>query len=105
MSKWFGKIGYAETVETAPGVWEEQITVRAYYGDLTRNTRRLQTADKVNDDININNELSIVSDPYAIDHFYAMRYAEFMGTKWKITNVEVQFPRLVLSLGGVYNGQ
>ena len=105
MSKWFGKIGYAETVETAPGVWEEQITVREYYGDLTRNTRRLQTADKVNDDININNELSIVSDPYAIDHFYAMRYAEFMGIKWKITNVEVQFPRLVLSLGGVYNGQ
>ena len=105
MSKWVGKIGYAETVETAPGVWEEQITVREYYGDLTRNTRRLQTADKVNDDININNELSIVSDPYAIDHFCTMRYAEFMGTKWKITNVEVQFPRLVLSLGGVYYGQ
>ena len=105
MSKWFGKIGYAETVETAPGVWEEQITVREDYGDLIRNTRRLQTADKVNDDININNELSIVSDPYAIDHFYAMRYVEFMGTKWKITNVEVQFPRLVLSLGGVYYGQ
>lgn len=105
MSKWFGKIGYAETVETAPGVWEEQITVREYYGDLTRNTRRLQTADNVNDDLNINNELRIVSDPYAIDHFYTMRYAEFMGTKWKITNVEVQFPRLVLSLGGVYNGQ
>ena len=105
MAKWFGKIGYAETVETAPGVWEEQITVREYYGDLTRNTRRLQTADNVNDDLNINNELRIVSDPYAIDHFYAMRYAELMGTKWKITNVEVQFPRLVLSLGGVYNGQ
>ena len=105
MSKWFGKIGYAETVETAPGVWEEQITVREYYGDLTRNTRRLQTADKVNDDLNINNELRIVSDPYAINHFHTMRYAEFMGTKWKITNVEVQFPRLVLSLGGVYNGQ
>ena len=104
MAKWFGKIGYAETMETAPGVWEEQITVREYYGDLTRNTRRLQTVDKVNDDININNELSIVSDPYAIEHFYSMRYAEFMGAKWKITNVEVQYPRLILSLGGVYNG-
>ena len=104
MAKWFGKIGYAETMETAPGVWEEQITVREYYGDLTRNTRRLQTVDKVNDDININNELSIVSDPYAIEHFYSMRYAEFMGAKWKITNVEVQHPRLILSLGGVYNG-
>lgn len=105
MAKWFGRIGYAETVETAPGVWEEQITVREYYGDLTRNTRRLQTADKINDDININNELSIVSDPYAIDHFCSMRYAEFMGAKWKITNVEVQYPRLILSLGGLYNGQ
>lgn len=102
MSKWFGKIGYAETVEETPGVWVEQITVREYYGDLIRNTRRLQTADKVNDDININNELSIVSDPYALNHFYSMRYAEFMGAKWKITNVEVQHPRLILSLGGLY---
>ena len=103
MAKWFGKIGYAETVETAPGVWVEQVTVREYYGDLTRNTRRLQTADKVNDDININNELSIVSDPYAMNHFYSMRYAEFMGAKWKITNVEVQYPRLLLTVGGVFS--
>ena len=105
MAKWFGKIGYAEPIESAPGVWEEQITVREYYGDLTRNTRRLQTADKVNDDININNELSIVSDPYAMNYFYSMRYAEFMGAKWKITNVEVQHPRLILSLGGLYHGK
>ena len=69
MAKWFGKIGYAETVETAPGVWEEQITVREYYGDLTRNTRRLQTADNVNDDLNINNELRIVSDHFPVDNF------------------------------------
>lgn len=103
MSKWFGKIGYAETVETKPGVWKEQITVREYFGDLTRNTRRLQTVDKLNDDINISNELSIVSDPYAIQNFHAMRYAEFMGTAWKISSVEVQYPRLILTLGGVYN--
>lgn len=103
MAKWFGKIGYAETVETAPGVWKEQITVRDYYGDLTRNTRRLQSADKVNDDLNIANELSIVSDPYAIKNFHSMRYAEFMGAKWKITDVEVLYPRLRLTLGGLYN--
>ena len=103
MAKWFGKIGYAEAVEKSPGVWKEEITVREYFGDLTRNTRRLQTADKVNDDLNINNELSIVSDPYAIDHFHNMRYAELYGTAWKITNVEVQFPRLILTLGGEYN--
>lgn len=105
MAKWFGTIGFAETVETSPGIWEEQITKRNYYGDLTRNTRRLQSADKLNDDIVINNELSIVSDPYANEHFYNMRYAEFQGAVWKITNVEVQYPRLILSLGGLYNGE
>lgn len=105
MAKWFGKIGYAETVETAPGVWKEQITVRDYYGDLTRNTRRLQSADKVNDDLNISNELSIISDPYAMENFHSMRYAEFMGAKWKISDVEVLYPRLRLTLGGLYNGE
>ena len=104
MAKWFGAIGFAETVETSPGIWEEQITKRNYYGDLTRNTRRLQSADKLNDDIVVNNELSIVSDPYANLHFHKMRYVEFQDVAWKITNVEVQYPRLILSLGGVYNG-
>lgn len=104
MAKWYGVIGYAETVETTPGVWKEQVTKRNYYGDLTRNTRRLQTADKLNDDINISNELSIVADPYAMNNFHSMRYVEFMGTAWKITNVEVQYPRLILTLGGVWNG-
>ena len=105
MAKWYGVIGYAETVETKPGIWEEQITERDYYGDLFRNSRRLQSTDKVNDDINISNQLSIVADPYAINNFYSMRYAEFSGAKWKITDIEVQYPRLILTLGGVWNGQ
>lgn len=105
MAKWFGKIGYAKTVETTPGVWMEEIVDRNYYGDLIRNTRRLQSADKVNDDIEISNDLSIISDPYANANFHSMRYAEFMGTKWKINNIEVQYPRLILTLGGVYNGE
>jgi hypothetical protein len=105
MAKFYGKIGYASTVETKPGVYEEQIVERSYYGDLVRNTRRLQSADKVNDDINISNEISIVADPYATNNFHTMRYAVFMGTKWKISNVEVSYPRLILTLGGVYNGQ
>lgn len=102
MAKWFGAIGFAETVETVPGVWEEQITEHKYYGDLIRNTRRLQTTDQLNDDINVANELSIVADPFARDHFHSMRYAELMGAKWKITNVEVQYPRLLLTVGGLY---
>ena len=105
MAKWYGVIGYAETVETKPGVWKEQITERSYYGDLIRNTRRLQSADKLNDDINIANEISIVADPFANQNFHAMRYVEFMGTKWKISMVEVQYPRLILTVGGVYNGK
>lgn len=105
MAKFYGKIGYASTVETKPGVYEEQIVERFYYGDLIRNTRRLQSVDQVNDDINISNEISIVADPYATNNFHTMRYAVFMGTKWKISNVEVSYPRLILTLGGVYNGQ
>lgn len=103
--KWFGTIGYAETVETKPGIWEEKITEREYFGDLIRNSRRIQSTDKVNSDLDISNEISIVSDPYAYENFHSMRYAEFMGAKWKITNVEVQYPRLTLTLGGVYNGE
>lgn len=105
MAKYYGAIGYAETVETKPGIWKEQITERMYSGDLLRNSRRFQSADKLNDDINISNELSIVADPYANQNFHLMRYAEFMGTKWKITDIEVQYHRLRLTLGGEYNGQ
>ena len=104
MAKFYGAIGYAKTVETMPGVWAEQITERDYYGDVIRNSRRLQSSDKVNDDINISNQISIVADPYAINNFHSMRYAEFMGAKWKVSDVEVQYPRLLLTLGGLYNG-
>lgn len=103
MAKFYGVIGYAETVETKPGVWKEQITERMYYGELVRNARKLQTADQLNDNINVANEISIVSDPFANENFHSMRYVEFMGAKWKIVNVEVQYPRLILTTGGVYN--
>ena len=103
MGKWYGEIGYEETVQTTPGVWKEQITKRNYYGDVIRNTRRLQSANQLNDNVNVSNEISIVADPFAYQNFHSMRYVEFMGTKWKSTNVEVQYPRLILELGGVYN--
>lgn len=105
MAKFYGAIGYAETLEISPGVWTEQITERNYYGELVRNVRRLQSADKLNDDINVSNEISIVADPFANQNFHSMRYVDFMGAKWKISNIEVQFPRLILTTGGVYNGE
>ena len=103
MAKWFGAIGFAETVETSPGVWQERITEVNYYGDVMRNSRNLQTAYQLNDNVNIANQISIVADPFANQHFHNMRYVAYMGAKWKVTNVTVQHPRLVLTLGGVYN--
>lgn len=104
MNKFYGSIGYAELVETTPGVWTEQIVSRNYYGDVIRDLRRLQEASKVNDDINVSSEISVVADPYAYNHFHTMRYVEFMGAKWKIVSVEPKYPRLILSVGGLYNG-
>lgn len=101
--KWYGEIGYGVTEETRPGVWEPKMVKRFYYGDVTRNTRMLQSANQVNDNINISNIVSVVADPYATQHFHEIRYVKFSGTKWKVTNVEVQYPRLIMTLGGVYN--
>lgn len=102
MAKFFGAIGYSVTKETSPGVWEEDITERDYYGDLVRNVRKIQPSDGLNDDLNVANEISIVADPFANENFHSMRYVHFMGAKWKVTNVEVQYPRLILTIGGVY---
>lgn len=103
MAKFYGTIGYAEQVETAPGVYENKITEYKYYGDILTYNRKLESSEYLNDDINISNKISIVADPYAYEHFYAMQYVTFMGAKWKISNVEVQRPRLILSIGGLYN--
>ena len=104
VNKWAGKIGFAVSVEESKGVWVETITEREYFGDITRNFRRLENGTSVNDNITVANEISIVADPYAVQNFHSMRYITFMGTKWKISTVEVVYPRLRLTLGGVYNG-
>lgn len=104
MAKWCGKIGYAITEETEPGLWEERIVERLYYGDLTSDHIKRQTSGGVNDNINLANIISIVADPFAEYNCSSMIYAEVSGTKWKISDVSVQFPRLIFTLGGVYNG-
>ena len=93
------------TIETNPGIWQEHITERACTGELLRNTRKLQGSDRVNSDITIANEISIIADPYANGNFHAMRHVTFMGARWKIESIEVQYPRLILSIGGIYNGE
>lgn len=100
-----GVIGYGETRETEePGVYEEVVTERTYFGNVERNTRKWEQGDKVNDDLNVNNLISILADAYANEHFFNIRYVRWMGARWKVTNVEVQRPRLILTIGGVYNG-
>lgn len=104
MAKFFGVVGYGETVDIRPGVSEEVITEYAYRGDVLRNARRLQDENKVLDDITVTNSISIVADEFAHEHIYAMRYVKWNGLRWRVTDVEVQRPRLILRLGGVYNG-
>ncbi len=109
MAKFYGPIGFA--VESTEGsgeyegvVTDSKIVERTYAGDVTRNTRRWENGSDLNDNLQINNQLSIVADAYAYEHFFAMKYVKWMGTNWKVTNVEVQRPRLLLTIGGVYNG-
>lgn len=103
MAKFHGIIGFAVTEETSRGIWEETIVERTYYGDLLKNSRRLDNTSQVNDSINVSNRISIVADPYAALNFHAIRYVEFMNAKWKVSEVEVQYPRLILTIGGLYN--
>ena len=104
MPKFYGNIGYAISKETTPGVWIEDIVERQYFGDIYRNTRKLQSGNQVNDSIDISNEISILSDPFANENFHSMRYVTYMGAKWKVSSVEVRYPRLILTVGGLYNG-
>ena len=105
MAKYFGNIGYGVTEEIRPGVSLPTISEREYYGDIVRNVRRYENSGKVNDDLNINMTLSIVADPFAFQNFHQLKYAEYMGAKWKAVSVEPQFPRLVITLGGIWNGE
>lgn len=104
MAKYHGKIGFVAFVETSPGVDVERPVEREYYGDILRNSKRWESGQQVNPNLTINNQISIVADPYARDNLFAIRYASWMGTLWEITSVDVQYPRMILSIGGVYNG-
>ena len=105
MAKFYGVIGYGVSAETDPGVYEVPIQERSYFGDVLSRSWKFDSSEGVNDDINIANRISIVADEFAYANSYAMRYVEFMGAKMKVTNVEVLPPRLILTIGGVYNGE
>ena len=106
MAKWYGQIGFEITKETDLDVWTELIEERSYYGDILRNNRSSYNGDtEVNEGFNISNRISFIADPYARENMYRMKYATFMGTKWKIRDIEVEYPRLTMTLGGLWNGE
>lgn len=105
MAKFYGPIGFAEMVETSPGVFQPQITERGYYCEvISFNSNWTSSSDSTNDDLIIDNQFSILADPFASQKFHTMKYIEFMGAKWKIKKVQPKYPRLILTTGGVYNG-
>jgi hypothetical protein len=105
MGKFYGAVGYVKTHSTNSGIWEEVITERNYSGDVIKDSRRWQTGENLNDDLTINNRISIIADDYAHQNFYTIRYLVWMGVSWKVTNIDIQGPRLILTIGGVYNGK
>lgn len=103
MAKFKGIVGYGETQEVKTGKWDLVITERPYSGDVVQNLIRNQSSENVNDDFFISNKISIISDPYAYQNFRFIKYVTFMGVKWKVTDIEVLRPRIILTLGGVWN--
>lgn len=106
MARFHGKVGYGKAVETPPnsGVWVDVITEYEYFGDVIRNSSKVEDGENLNKDISIGNSISIVADEYANSHFFEIKYVSWAGTLWGVKTVEVKSPRLILSLGSVYNG-
>ena len=105
MAKFCGKIGFINTVENLPGIWTDSEPIeRTYYGDIIRNIRTIESSSNVIDNLNITNSISVVADKYANENFQYMKYVIFKGIKWKIINISIEYPRIILTIGGVYNG-
>lgn len=102
MARYYGNIGFATQVETSPGIWEDVIEDRPYKGDVIRNGRRYDNSENINDDLVITNQFSIVSDAFLYSHIPALRYIEYLGSKFKIVSVDIERPRVIINVGGVY---
>ena len=105
MAKFYGNIGFVRTVPTKPGVWKNEAVERKYRGDITRDVRKWESGGKLNDNIAVDNTISIIADSYMYNNAYAIRYVKMMGSAWRVSRVEQRHPRLILYLGGIYNGE
>ncbi len=105
MGRFYGEVAYYEQHETSPGVWQETPDIRMYYGDSRQIRRREQSTTTLNDNFVVDNVISIVADPFAYEKFSKIRWVKWMGQRWKVSNVTVERPRLMLTLGAVWNEQ
>lgn len=105
MAKYYGSVGFSTSKEseTSPGDWVSDIVERRYYGEVLRKRRVWRETSNLNDNIELSNEISILADPYAYQNLGDIRYVTWHGTKWRVTNIDVAYPRITLSIGGVYN--
>lgn len=104
MARFYDKVGYGLPTELVNGVWTANIVERDHYGDILKTMSSIEPSDKVNDDIRLQNRISIVADAFALENFSDIKYVSYMGTRWTVQSVVVERPRLILSLGGVYDG-
>ena len=104
MARFFGNVGYVISTNPSPGVYDQESISREYFGDEIKSGSRWKSGDAINDDVIISNEISIVADPFAYTNFSDIRWVEWMGNKWKVESIRIDRPRLILSLGGIYNG-
>lgn len=105
MAKFFGKVGFVRYQELPGSVYKEVATEKEYYGDVLRLSRRFDTSDKLNDDMTLSNEISIVADAFAYNNFQWLRYVNYLGANWEVTSAKVKRPRIIMQIGGVYNGE
>lgn len=105
MARFFGNIGFSKAVETAPGIWtDDEIVPFKYKGDVIRVGRRWEKGEGLNDDLIVNNYVSVIADSFMLENLHAMKWVEFSGSKWKVASVEVEYPRIKITLGGLWNG-
>lgn len=105
MAKYSGMIGFGYSEQGANDVTLIEIIEKPYYGDVTKNYYRNQPGEDLNDNITVDNVISIVSNPYLSENLASLKYVTWNGSKWKISSVEINHPRVNLTIGGVYNGQ
>lgn len=108
MARFYGTVGFMQTVEddSRPGMYFEKITeYPKRYGDILTNKWNSSPGKSINDDFKVANRISVVCNKKMISEAQFARYIIWNNVKWEITSVDIEPPRLIFTLGGIYNAQ